>query len=38
MDDFICNPPYTQWCRKTFFGANTKTGIIAKLWEICTQH
>lgn len=24
---------YAQWCRKTFFGANTKTGIINKLWE-----
>lgn len=24
---------YAQWCRKTFFGANTKTGIISKLWE-----
>lgn len=29
---------YAQWCRKTFFGANTKPGIISKLWEIYTQH
>ena len=29
---------YAQWCRKTFFGANTKTGIVSKLWEIYTKH
>ena len=28
---------YAQWCRKTFFVSNTKTGIISKLWEIYNE-